>query len=90
MFKKNISALFVLFSAIFIFGSAARAQETEAAASSGLTGVSLPAGAQRVLPNSVFIVGLSFVSLMTLAVLQYKKLQTKAKFTALTPITNLK
>lgn len=53
MFKKNLAALFVLFSAIFIFTGAANAQETEAASTSSLTGISLPAGAQRVLPGSV-------------------------------------
>ncbi len=53
MFKKNSAALFVLFSAIFIFNHAARAQETEPAASSTLTGIALPAGANRVLPGSV-------------------------------------
>ncbi len=52
MFKKNLAALSVLFSALFIFQAAAFGQETEAAASSELTGVSLPAGAQRVLPAS--------------------------------------
>lgn len=53
MFKKNLAALFVLFSAIFIFNQAADAQETETATSSGLTGIALPAGANRVLPGSV-------------------------------------
>jgi hypothetical protein len=53
MFKKNLAALLFLFSAIFIFDSAARAQETEAASSSSLTGVALPAGANRVLPGSI-------------------------------------
>lgn len=53
MFKKDLAALFVLFSTIFIFSAAANAQETEAASSSGLTGISLPAGANRVLPGSV-------------------------------------
>jgi hypothetical protein len=54
MFKKNLAALFVLFSAIFIFSTASQAQEEgreeiEAASSSNLTGVSLPAGTQRIL-----------------------------------------
>jgi hypothetical protein len=53
MFKKNLAALFVLFSAIFIFSGAARAQETEEATESNLTGIALPAGANRVLPGSV-------------------------------------
>ena len=53
MFKKSLAILFVLFSAIFILNQAARAQETEAATNSSLTGVALPAGANRVLPGSV-------------------------------------
>ncbi len=53
MLKKNLAALFVFFSAIFIFDQTARAQETEPAASSNLTGIALPAGANRVLPGSV-------------------------------------
>jgi hypothetical protein len=53
MFKKNLSALLTLFSAIFLFGFTVSAQETEAAASSRLTSVSLPANAQRVLPGSI-------------------------------------
>jgi hypothetical protein len=53
MFKKNLAALFVLFSAVFIFSTAAAAQETEAASRSNLTGIALPAGANRVLPGSV-------------------------------------
>lgn len=53
MFKKIPAILFVLFSAIFIFNTSAAAQETEAAASSDLTGVALPAGANRILPGSV-------------------------------------
>ena len=54
MFKAKTAILFLLFSAIFIFNTApARAQETEAAANSNLTGIALPAGAQRVLPGSV-------------------------------------
>ncbi|HLM60960.1 MAG TPA: hypothetical protein VK308_09160 [Pyrinomonadaceae bacterium] len=53
MLKKNLLSLFVLFTAIFIFDAAVRAQETEAAASSNLTDVSLPANGQRVLPASV-------------------------------------
>src|SRR5215203_7185115 len=53
MFKKNLAALLVLFSALFIFSGAANAQETETAASSSLTGIALPAGANRVLPGSV-------------------------------------
>jgi hypothetical protein len=53
MFKKNLAALFVLFSAIFIFNTAAAAQETESATRSNLTGIALPAGANRVLPGSV-------------------------------------
>ena len=53
MFKKYLAALFVLFSAVFIFNQPARAQETESAASSNLTGIALPTGANRVLPGSV-------------------------------------
>jgi hypothetical protein len=53
MFKKNLAALFVLFSAVFIFSETARAQETETATSSNLTGIALPAGASLVLPGSV-------------------------------------
>lgn len=53
MFKKYLTALFVLFSAIFILSGAANAQETEAASASSLTGVALPTGANRVLPGSV-------------------------------------
>jgi hypothetical protein len=53
MFKKNLAILLVLFSAMFIFKGAVRAQETEAATSSNLTGVALPAGAQRILPGSM-------------------------------------
>jgi len=55
MFKAKSAILFLLFSAIFIFNTAtARAQEeTEAAANSNLTGIALPAGAQRILPGSV-------------------------------------
>jgi len=53
MFKRSLAALFVLFSAIFIFHQTARAQETEAASNSDLTGIALPAGANRVLPGSV-------------------------------------
>jgi hypothetical protein len=53
MFKKNSAFLLVLFSAIFIFSSAARAQETEAATSSSLTGITLPAGAERALPGNI-------------------------------------
>lgn len=53
MFKKNLAALFVLFSAIFIFDQTARAQETEPVTSSNLTGIALPAGANRVLPGSI-------------------------------------
>src|SRR3954470_20729717 len=53
MFKKNLAALFVLFSAVFIFSSAVNAQETETATRSNLTGIALPAGANRVLPGSV-------------------------------------
>lgn len=53
MFKKNLVALFVLFSAIFIFSSAARAQETTAAAESKLFQVMLPVSAERVAPESV-------------------------------------
>lgn len=51
MFKRNSAILLVLFTAIFTFNSAA--QDAEAAASSNLTGIALPAGAQRVLPGSV-------------------------------------
>lgn len=50
---KNIQALFLLFAVFFISAVSISAQETEAAASSNLTGISLPAGAQRVLPNAV-------------------------------------
>ena len=53
MFKRNLAALFALFSAVFIFNTAAAAQETEAATRSNLTGIALPAGANRVLPGSV-------------------------------------
>src|SRR5689334_14070144 len=53
MLKKFLSTLFILFSSIFIFNQAAHAQETEAVTSSNLTGVALPAGANRVLPGSV-------------------------------------
>ena len=53
MFKKNLAALFAVFSAIFIFNTAAAAQETEAATRSNLTGIALPSGANRVLPSSV-------------------------------------
>jgi hypothetical protein len=53
MFKRSLAALFVLFSAIFIFSSAASAQETEPASRSNLTGIALPSGANRVLPGSV-------------------------------------
>jgi len=53
MFKKNLAALFILFSAIFVFNQAAHAQETEAAANSSLTGIALPLGANRVLPGSI-------------------------------------
>ena len=54
MFKRNLAALFAVFSAIFIFSkTAATAQETEPATRSNLTGVALPAGASRVLPGSV-------------------------------------
>lgn len=51
MFTKKSAILFVLFTAIFTFNIAA--QETEPAANSNLTGIALPAGAQRVLPGSV-------------------------------------
>ena len=50
---RNISALFLLFSVFFISALTASAQETESVVSSDLTGVSLPANAQRVLPGSV-------------------------------------
>ncbi len=50
---KNISALFLFFAVIFISMTTVSAQETESAASSDLTGISLPAGAQRILPNAV-------------------------------------
>lgn len=53
MFKKSSAFIFVLFSVFFLFGGAARAQESEAAANSALTGVALPAGAERILPQSV-------------------------------------
>ena len=55
MFKKNLSVLFALIAAIFVFNSTpAQAQEEMvAAASSNLTGVSVPANAHRVLPASV-------------------------------------
>jgi len=54
MFKKNSALLLVLFSLVFIFNvGAARAQESETAAASSLTGIALPAGAQRLLPESV-------------------------------------
>jgi hypothetical protein len=55
MFTKKSAILFLLFSAIFIFSAeGARAQEdAEAAANSNLTGIALPAGAQRILPGSV-------------------------------------
>ena len=53
MFKKSFSFLCLLFTALFTFNSVVWAQETEAAASSNLTGVALPAGAQRILPGSV-------------------------------------
>jgi hypothetical protein len=53
MFKKNLAFLLVLFSAIFVFSSAALAQETEAATESSLTGIVLPEGAQRILPGSI-------------------------------------
>jgi hypothetical protein len=54
MFKKYPAILFVLFSVIFIFNQTAAAQEeTEPAASSNLTGIALPAGANRILPGSV-------------------------------------
>lgn len=55
MLNKNFLALLALLTAVFIFSSAAAAQteETMAASSSDLVGVSLPANAQRVLPESV-------------------------------------
>ena len=53
MFKKNLAFLLVLFSAIFVFSVAARAQESEAATASNLTGIALPAGAERVLPGNI-------------------------------------
>jgi len=53
MFKKSLAFLFVLFSAIFILSGETSAQETEVATSSSLTGIALPAGANRVLPGSV-------------------------------------
>jgi len=53
MFKKNLAFLLVLFSAIFVFSNSARAQESEAAAESILTGIALPEGAQRILPGSI-------------------------------------
>jgi len=53
MFKRSLSAILVLFSAVFIFSSNVFAQDAEAAASSNLTGVALPAGANRLLPGSV-------------------------------------
>lgn len=53
MFKRNLQAILFLFSTVFIFSSAVFAQETETAASSNLTGIALPAGANRLMPNSV-------------------------------------
>lgn len=53
MFKKNIAALCLLLTVVLILGRAAQAQDSEAAASSALTGVALPAGASRILPGSV-------------------------------------
>jgi hypothetical protein len=53
MLKKNLTALLVLLSVSFIFNAAVTAQETETATSSNLTGIALPAGADRVLPGSV-------------------------------------
>jgi hypothetical protein len=55
MFKKNLTALFVMFSVFFIFDSAvsSQAEETQEAAESKLLQVMLPASAQRVLPGSV-------------------------------------
>lgn len=53
MFKKNLAFLLVLFSVFFVFNRAASAQETEAATESSLTGIALPAGAQRILPGSM-------------------------------------
>jgi hypothetical protein len=53
MLKKNLTALLVLLSVSFIFNAAVKAQETETATSSNLTGIALPAGADRVLPGSV-------------------------------------
>lgn len=53
MFKRSLAALLALFSAIFIFSMTAAAQETESATRSNLTGIALPAGANRVLPSSV-------------------------------------
>ena len=53
MFKKISAFLLILFSVVFVFGSTAHAQETEAASESNLIGVALPSGAQRVLPGSM-------------------------------------
>lgn len=53
MFKKIPAILLVLFSAVFVCSFNARAQESEEAASSNLTGIALPAGANRLLPGSV-------------------------------------
>lgn len=50
---KNIPALFLLLLLSFIFITPVSAQEMETAGSSNLTGVSLPVGAQRILPTSV-------------------------------------
>jgi hypothetical protein len=53
MLKKNLAAILVLFSVVFIFNQSARAQEIEAASESNLTGIQLPTGGHRLLPRSV-------------------------------------
>ena len=50
---KNLTALLNLFSLLFVFSLTISAQETKSISSSGLAGISLPAGAQRVTPESV-------------------------------------
>ena len=53
MSKKYLAVLFVLFSAVFTFSPATRAQESETASESKLLQIMLPENAQRVLPQSV-------------------------------------
>ena len=53
MLKKKLAVLSVLLSALFVFGGAARAQQTESAAESRLFQVMLPVKAERVAPDSV-------------------------------------